>query len=90
MKKISVKICTGTACYVMGGCDFLELPSALSESLLTKVEIAGTNCLGLCKEVDRPEELKYPPFVMINEKVYSPSSLGHLIELVTEEVKLNE
>jgi NADH:ubiquinone oxidoreductase subunit E len=85
--KIKVKICSGTACYVMGGSDILLLEENLSASLRDKVEIEGTTCLGNCKNGHNSKA----PYVSINDTIIEGATLPDIIlriqELVDAEYK---
>ena len=72
MKKITVSICTGTACFVMGASELMLLEEELSPELKEIVEIEGITCLDLCKNA----ECGKAPFVKINDQVLSQASLG--------------
>lgn len=63
---ISVKICIGTACYVMGASDLLTAQQYLSREELDMLHIEGANCLGLCHN-----KRGNPPFVEIDGEPYS-------------------
>ncbi len=49
MKKIEIKICVGTTCFIMGGADlFDKLFDDLPPELLENVQISLNHCLGAC------------------------------------------
>ena len=48
MKKISVKICLGETCFVMGAENIQELSRLLPEKYGDRIELAGTPCMGYC------------------------------------------
>ena len=48
MEKISVKVCLGTTCFVMGGSNLQELNDIIPKKYGDKVEVIGSPCLGLC------------------------------------------
>ena len=81
-KKINVSICTGTACYVMGGAALLSLEDSLPQSLSEKVEISGIPCLGLCRE----GTLGKAPFVKIGQTVVSQATVDKVIAVLEEHV----
>lgn len=87
MSKIRVEICSGTACYVLGGSEILQVATCLPKKLATKVQISGVMCLDLCKNCD--DQLK-PPFVRINGKIFSPKNPKDFIRMVQEEVEAND
>ena len=46
-KKISVKVCLGTTCFVMGSSNLQELIETVPAKYGDKVEVSGVPCLGL-------------------------------------------
>lgn len=74
-KKVKVEVCTGTACFVMGGSDLLLLGESLPEDLQGKVEVEGTNCLGFCKDGSKS---KAPYIILDGEKVEDATYSGVL------------
>jgi NADH:ubiquinone oxidoreductase subunit E len=79
-EKISVGICTGTACYVMGASDILLLEENLPASLKDRVEISGATCLAHCKDIKNGK----PPFVTINGDVMAQASLPKVLNRLRE------
>ncbi len=77
-KKLEVKICTGTMCYVMGGADLQLLDEHLSAGILDQIDIKGSPCLACCNKDDRKA-----PFVMVGEEIISSAS----IQSVTDAIK---
>ena len=47
-KKISVKVCLGTTCFVMGSANLQELIETVPAKYGDKVDVMGVPCLGLC------------------------------------------
>ena len=78
MKKITVSICTGTACFVMGASELMLLEEELSPELKEIVEVEGITCLDLCKNA----ECGKAPFVKINDQVISQASLPLVLEKI--------
>lgn len=78
--KISVVICSGTACYVMGASDILLLEEELPASLRDRVEIEGATCLGYCKD---PKNGK-APFVRIDGEVMAAATLPKVMARIRE------
>ena len=79
-KEISVQICTGTTCYVMGASDLLTLEDYIPARLRRTVKISGSTCLGICKETG----LK-PPFVRIRGKLIARATIEKILEAVRAE-----
>ena len=80
VKKITVSICTGTACFVMGASELMLLEEELSPELKEIVEIEGITCLDLCKNA----ECGKAPFVKINDQVLSQASLPLVMEKIRQ------
>ena len=78
-KRISVKICVGTACFVQGGADLLLYEDFLDPELLGLCEIEGTSCLEGCKTDDQKRKA---PFVEIAGVLYSNVTKERLVELL--------
>jgi len=81
MKKNTVTICTGTACFVMGGSELLLLEEQLPDDLKAVTEIEGSPCIGSC---ERSEQGKHQsdraPFVKINGEVMEQANAQKIIE----------
>ena len=75
---VTVKICTGTACYVMGGANLLMLEDYLPLDLKEKVKIEGTPCLGYCKLGEKGKA----PFAVVNDETISEATLTSVIEKI--------
>ncbi|MFW5787115.1 MAG: NAD(P)H-dependent oxidoreductase subunit E [Halanaerobiales bacterium] len=61
MKKISVKICVGTPCHLMGSAQLQELVENLPENVKNKFDFALVNCID--------ENCENAPVVKIGEKI---------------------
>jgi NADH:ubiquinone oxidoreductase subunit E len=87
MKKHKVIICTGTACFVMGGSELLLLEEQLSDELKAVSEVEGSSCLGICKRSEHGKaQADYAPFVQIDGVVMEQASAHKIIEyLETQE-----
>jgi len=80
--KITVQICTGTSCYVLGGASLLDLEKNLSEDLKKKVEIKGATCFGFCKD----KKYGKPPFVLVENELVSEADLHKVIKKIMQYV----
>lgn len=78
MKKIKVKLCCGTLCYVMGGAELQALPDMLPDDLKDKVEFSSTTCLDYCNDY----EDENPPFVEIDGDYMAEASPGKVLDKV--------
>jgi NADH:ubiquinone oxidoreductase 24 kD subunit len=79
-KRIRVVICSGTACYVMGGSDLLLLEENLPAGLRDRVEIEGSNCLGFCRNAGSGKA----PYVTIDGELMSAATLPMVIQRIRE------
>ena len=77
MKKIVVKVCLGTSCYVMGSSYLQELVDILPLKFGDSVSIIGHNCLGEC--VSEGTE-SAPPYVQINDETVSGATIEKVLE----------
>jgi NADH:ubiquinone oxidoreductase subunit E len=77
-KRIRVTICCGTACYVLGGSELLELAERLPAALKNRVDIDGSPCLGLCKGLRAVER----PFALVDGETVTGADLVTLIDVI--------
>jgi len=81
MKKNTVTICTGTACFVMGGSDLLLLEEQLPDDLKDVTYVEGSTCIGAC---ERTEQGKHhsdrAPFVKINGELIEQATAQKIID----------
>jgi NADH:ubiquinone oxidoreductase subunit E len=81
VKKNKVTVCTGTACFVMGGSELLLLEDQLPPELKAVTEIEGSNCLGVCKRAEHgAAQSAHAPFVQINDTVLEQATAGAIID----------
>ena len=84
MDKISVKVCVGTTCFVMGGANLQELNEIIPKKYGDKVEVTGSNCLGLCSI---NWEYSKAPYVKVDDEVISEATVEKVLEVIDK--KLN-
>lgn len=75
-KTVTVEICTGTTCFVMGAGHLLNLPDELPEELKDLVDIRGTHCLGVCNNPANG----IPPFARVGQTLMSDVSAESIIK----------
>ena len=83
MEKISVKVCTGTTCFVMGGANLQELHDIIPQKYGDKVELNAANCLGLCSI---NWEYSKAPYVKVNEEVVSEATVEKVLEEIDKQL----
>ena len=84
MKKITVEICTGTACYVVGGAELLTIEEYLTEDELKSVQIKGTSCLKLCNG-----DNSGTPYAVVDGNIIEKATVELLAEEVRKAIDLN-
>jgi NADH:ubiquinone oxidoreductase subunit E len=63
MEKVKVEICCGTACYLLGAANMMNIEDQLPAEWHDKVEVEAKTCLELCER----ENLGGAPYVRIND-----------------------
>ena len=84
MQKVSVKICIGTTCFVLGASELQSIEDHLSPDITRDVEITGTSCLGVCKD----QHYQRVPCAMIDDTLYESLSLPDLVQAIEDTVRL--
>lgn len=85
MEKVKVEICCGTACYLLGAANLMNIEDELPESCRGRVEIEPKTCLELCNQ----ENLGGAPYVRFNgTEIMAQATLekvtGRIVELLGE------
>ena len=87
MAKITVKICSGTTCFIMGGNRLLDIADSVKEKYGSEIEIIGSSCLEQCSY-----KHSKAPFIEINGEILSevtPEKLMSEIETQIEALQQN-
>ena len=81
MEKIKVEICCGTACYLLGAANMMDLENQLPAELRGRVEVEAKTCLGLCEK----ENLGGAPYVRINgSEIMAQATPEKVLERISE------
>ena len=86
MEKISVKVCIGTTCFVMGGVNLQELNEVIPQRYGDKVEITASNCLGLCSI---NWQYSKAPYVKVNDEVISEATVEKVMKEIEKQLAKN-
>lgn len=78
MEKLTVKICTGTLCYVMGGSELQLLEEYLPTHLTDKVDIRGATCLDYCNREGNTKA----PYVLVGDELVSGATVTKVVEVI--------
>ncbi len=76
-KEISIKVCTGTLCHVMGGSNLPALKELLPKEMAARIALKGSICLGACKDQN-----KQPPFVLVNDVLIEEATIEKIKEFI--------
>ena len=81
MEKVRVEICCGTACYLLGAANMMDLEDQLPAEWRGRVEVETKTCLELCEK----ENLGGAPYVRINDtEIMSQASPEKLLARIGE------
>ncbi|HNW36634.1 MAG TPA: (2Fe-2S) ferredoxin domain-containing protein [Candidatus Ozemobacteraceae bacterium] len=75
MKKIIIRICSGTTCFVMGAAELQTLAEHLPLEMKERVEIQLSHCLGLCND----RNFSRAPFVTIDSEPMGEATIPGII-----------
>jgi NADH:ubiquinone oxidoreductase subunit E len=81
---VKIVVCSGTACYVMGGSELLLLEEQIPVRWKGRVEVEGSPCLGLCKD----KKVGKAPYAKIDDEVVQAATIPVLLEKIA--AKLGE
>lgn len=83
-KKVSVKVCLGTTCFVMGSANLQELIDIVPARYGNKVDVSGVPCLGLCS-IDW--EFSKAPYVKVDEEIIKEATVEKVLKAIDEKLK---
>ncbi|MDO5553564.1 MAG: NAD(P)H-dependent oxidoreductase subunit E [Planctomycetia bacterium] len=78
-KKCQVKICQGTACFIMGASQLQDLAEDLPEEYRSFFEIVCVPCLELC---NKRQELGQMPYVTVDGQPYADMTREKLLRIL--------
>lgn len=84
--KINVQVCSGTACFVMGGSDLLTVFDYLNADEQKHVLLSAIPCFEHCKV----DEQKKPPYVLVDGKLHSKVTMPYLLEVIRENIRMKQ
>ncbi|MBQ2611901.1 NAD(P)H-dependent oxidoreductase subunit E [bacterium] len=83
-KKVSVKVCLGTTCFVMGSANLQELLDTVPSRYGDKVDVTGVSCLGLCS-IDW--EYSKAPYVKVDDEIIKEATVEKVLKAIDEKLK---
>lgn len=81
MKNIKIEICMGTACYVLGAGELLDIGEQLPAHLADRVTVEGCSCKEWCQQ----RNLK-APFALVDGTLEGELTLEKLTGLIKEKL----
>lgn len=81
--KITLDLCFGTTCFVMGASKLQEIESLIPPQYRKKVDIKAHTCLDLCKNATYMKA----PFVKVDGEIISEATVEKVVKAI--ESKLN-
>ncbi len=75
-KKIKIRVCVGTHCYVMGNQNLKDIKDQLPGDLREKVQVEGAVCLGCEKLTTKPKH----PYIEVDGTLIENASLSSVTE----------
>lgn len=84
-KKIEVKICTGTLCYVMGGAELQIIDEHIPSEIKDLVTITGSPCLEYC---NNPINNSKAPYVEVDGNVISEATIIKVINAINKALEI--
>ena len=79
MSKITVKVCLGTTCFVMGASNLQELIEMVPAKYGEAVDVMGVPCLGLCS-IDW--EYSRAPYVKVDDEVVYEATVEKVLSAI--------
>ena len=84
MKKVRVKVCIGTTCYIQGQKNMKNLSKILPEKYGDKVELTPSQCLGVCSiQWEDPK----PPYVKVDNDIIKEATVEKVLQVIDEKLK---
>ena len=83
-KKVSVKVCLGTTCFVMGSANLQELIDLVPRKYGEKVEVMGVPCLGMCSI---NWEFSKAPYVKVDDDLVSEATVEKVLAAIESKLQ---
>ncbi len=77
-RKLVVKICTGTLCYVTGGAELQSIDEHIPEHILDQIDIIGSTCADHEETEDRPQ----PPIVKVGDVIIPEATIEKVVTAI--------
>lgn len=77
---ITIEICMGTTCYILGSAHLANISERLPQDIKDQVIVKGMRCIGACQD----KTLGSPPFARINGVILSRAHDANIISEVRQ------
>lgn len=85
MDKITVKICAGTSCFVMGASHIQALEFNAPDDIKDLINIEEVRCMNRCK--DTHTKYNRGPFVTVNDELIEEANYEKVVAKIREVLK---
>lgn len=85
MKKIKVRVCLGTTCFVMGSSILQNLSDIVPKKFGNKVEVTGSGCLGVCST---NWEHSKAPYVKVNDILIQEATVEKVVAEIESQLSI--
>ncbi len=85
MKKIKVRICVGTSCFVMGSAQIQSLEFNAPSDIADEIEIVEERCMNLCKDITRKRNRG--PFVYVDDELIEEATYEKVVAKIREKLQ---
>lgn len=85
MKKIKVRICVGTSCFVMGSAQIQSLEFNAPADIADNIEIVEERCMNLCKDITRKRNRG--PFVYVDDELVEEATYEKVVAKIREKLQ---
>ncbi len=85
MKKIKVRICVGTSCFVMGSAQIQSLEFNAPSDIADNIEIVEERCMNLCKDITRKRNRG--PFVYVDDELVEEATYEKVVAKIREKLQ---
>lgn len=82
MEKVSIEICLGTTCFVMGASKLQDLESSLPPQFKGRVDIKAATCLELCND----KTFMKAPFVKVDGEIISEATVEKVLKAIESKI----
>ena len=79
---IELVLCSGTACYVMGGSELLLIEEHFPETWQGRVHIEANSCLGYCRDRKNGRA----PFALIDGQAVPNATVPEILRIIGEKL----